>query len=53
MYAVISRDRELLGIALTLIVMQAEDKVGFVDALLDILQAEQEAQIRLSSTHRP
>ncbi|KAI9861983.1 MAG: hypothetical protein M1813_005054 [Trichoglossum hirsutum] len=27
----------------------AEDKVGFVDALLDILQAEQEAQIRLST----
>ncbi|KAI9769954.1 MAG: hypothetical protein M1840_003664 [Geoglossum simile] len=27
----------------------AEDKVGFVNALLDILQAEQEAQVRLST----
>jgi hypothetical protein len=53
MYAVISRDRELSGIALTLIVVQAEDKIGFVDALLDILQAEQEAQIRLSSMRGP
>lgn len=30
--------------------MQAEEHPGFTDALLDILQAEQEAPVRMSST---
>ena len=32
---------------------KAEEHPGFTDALLDILQAEQEAAVRLSSTHNP
>ena len=32
-------------------VLQAEEHPGFTDALLDILQAEQEGPVRLSSTH--
>ena len=33
--------------------LKAEDHPGFTDALLEILQAEQEASVRLSSTHNP
>lgn len=32
---------------------KAEELVGFTDALLDILQGEQEASIRLSSKSEP
>jgi hypothetical protein len=33
--------------------LKAEEHPGFTDALLEILQAEQEASVRLSSTHDP
>jgi hypothetical protein len=33
--------------------LEAEDHPGFTDALLEILQAEQEASVRLSSTRNP
>ena len=34
-----------------IIILQAEEHAGFSDALLDILQTEQEASVRLSSMH--
>ena len=34
-------------------ILKAEEHPGFTDALVDILQAEQEATVRLSSTHNP
>jgi hypothetical protein len=33
--------------------LKAEEHPGFTDALLDILQAEQEPPVRLSSMHNP
>jgi hypothetical protein len=36
-----------------MVLSKAEEHPGFTDALLDILQAEQEAPVRLSSTPSP
>lgn len=48
--AVSSSVQNCQGHVLT-ISLKAEEHPGFTDALLDILQAEQEAAARLSSTH--